>query len=356
MSHKLVTILMPVHNGENFVPEAVESILRQSFGNFEFVIINDGSTDATYSKLKQYSDHRIVLVDQAHEGLIATLNRGLEIAQGDYVAIMHADDVAHPKRIKKQVAFLEAYPDVGILGCAYEVIGPSGRRMYRVDMPEDDLNVRWDCMLSSPFGHPTVMMRQEMLKKYLLRYEAKFDIVEDYYLWSKVLRVARGANLRTPLLRYRVHPKSRTGKFRIEQLAQQDQIALICIRQFLPGFEINTDQVSALRGLFVGGGEFIPDLANRRIILGQLYLDLLEAYLSAITIGRSGEILRRKVILRVACLVLPAPTLPGRDGIIQRLMDMEPALPVLVRWNAIKQRINLSDRLYQWSSALQYGS
>jgi glycosyltransferase involved in cell wall biosynthesis len=356
MTRPLVTVLMPVHNGEAFVSEAVESILRQSIGDIEFLIIDDGSTDATYLILKQYTDFRIVLVDQGHQGLIATLNHGLKLAQGDFVAIMHADDVAHPKRIQKQVAFLGTHPDVGIVGSAYEVINSSGQRLYCVYMPEDDLAVRWVCMLSSPFGHPTVMMRRELLQNSALKYETKFDIVEDYDLWSRLLGVTEGANLRSPLLRYRTHPESRTGQFRIAQLAQQDQIALSCIHQFLPGFSIDVNQVSGLRGLFVGGGEFIPDLANRKIALGHLYLDLLEAYLSERDKDRSCEVLRRKVVLDVANLILTPPFLEGRESILKRLSIIETALPLLIMWNSVKKNINLIDRLNRWTSRYQYGS
>lgn len=356
MSSPAVTILIPVYNCAGYVSEAVESILGQTFDDYELLIINDGSTDNTSSIIEQYVDQRIMLVDRPHEGLISALNKGLELARGDYIAIMHADDASHPKRIQKQIHFLKRHPEIGILGTAYDTVNLAGRRLYRVSMPKNDLQVRWFCLLGSPFGHPTVVMRSSVLQANELKYEETFDIVEDYFLWSKVLSHTKGANLSTPLLRYRLHPESRTGQLRLKQLEQHDQVALLCIQQFLPGFEINKEQVSRLRGAFIGGGEYIPDLSYLIVHLCHVYLDMLDAYLYAGQAGGSGAVIRQEVVIRVANKILPATGMPGRKDLLSRLLAMEPALPLLLSWDFLIHRIDKFNRFSKWSNTLQYGN
>ena len=326
-SSPCVSVVMPVFNGERYLKEAVEGILNQTFGDFEFIIINDGSTDNTRGILESYADARIKLVEQEHQGLIASLNRGLAIAGGEYVARMDSDDIAAPERLEKQVAFLRTHPKIGILGTACRIIDDNGRDLGVRRWPISDLEIRWTGLFSSPFGHPTVILRRDILTKHGLEYDDVFHMVEDYDLWIRALNHTRGANLNEPLLKYRVHGDRVTSKFRDQQLRSHDAVALRALREQLPEFVITPEQVSQFRGLFVGGSEFMPGLDVRRVTLAELYLDMLRAFMSH-RHGEPGlERLQRREALRIARLVFRWPLRPGWMRVIRRLIKLEPGLP-----------------------------
>lgn len=319
---------MPVYNCERFLREAVESILSQTFCDFEFIIVNDGSTDSTSAILKNYTDMRVTLVDRKHQGLVASLNQGLALAWGEYVAIMHGDDVALPTRLERQVGFLCQHLEVGILGTACRLIHVDGWDIGLQSWPVSDLDIRWTSLLASPFGHPTVMMRRRVVVESGLNYSESFG-AEDYDLWTRLLNYTRGANLREPLLKYRVHSESRTGKHRQIQLEEHDAIALRTIREQLPEFAISAEQVSQLRALFVGGREFTPVSDLQRVAMANLYLDMFENFISRHR-GEPGlKALQRQETLRVARLVLRPPLQPGWMRIVGRLLTMAPSLPLL---------------------------
>jgi hypothetical protein len=337
-----VSVVMPVFNGERYLEEAVRSILDQTFSDFEFIIIDDGSTDRTRAILKSYTDGRIKVVDQRHRGIIASLNQGLAIARGQYVARMDSDDIAMPDRLDKQVAFLRANPEIGILGTACQLIDAHGRVLALRQWPLDDLGIHWASLLSSPFGHPTVMLYREILIKNGLKYTEAFQMVEDYDLWARALNYTRGRNLREPLLQYRVHDDHITSKFREVQLRNHDLVALCAIREQLPDFAITSEQVSQLREMFVGGSEPSRDLQARRAALARTYLDLLNAFVNHHP-GEPGlEALQCEEALKVARLVFRWPLQPGSVRIGRRLMAMYPGLPWSFSghlWSAVYRRL-----------------
>ena len=245
-----VTVLMSVHNEARYLPLAVDSILAQTFGDFEFLIVDDGSTDGSWEYFAGLTDPRVRLLRNPHNlGLSRSLNAGLDAARGRYVARMDGDDVAEPGRLAAQVAFLDAHPDMGIVGSGRTLIDEEGNVVAVAQAAGDDLAVRWKCLLGSPFAHPTVMLRRDVLERHGLRYR---DVkrAEDYDLWPRLLAHARGANLPEPLLQYRLR---RRGELtRADQLANHDRIALSAIRLLVPGFAITPDEVTQLRGRFGG--------------------------------------------------------------------------------------------------------
>lgn len=337
-----VSVVMPVYNGERYLKEAVESVLNQTLSDFEFIIINDGSTDNTCAILKSFTDGRGNLIDQEHQGLIASLNRGLAIARGEYVARMDSDDIALPDRLEKQVAFLRAHPEIGILGTACRLIDEGGLDLGVMRWPIHDLEIRWTSLLSSPFGHPTVMVRRDILMRDGLKYDEAFQRVEDYRLWTRVLSHTRGGNLDEPLLRYRVHPDRVTSKFREEQLRNHDTVALRTIGEQLPELAITPAQVSQLRGLLVGGGESMPGLDARRVTLAEIYLDIFAAFANRHPGELGLERLQRLETLKVARLVLRWPLQRGWMRVVRRLINMEPGLPWSFSgylWHAASHRL-----------------
>ncbi len=201
MTTPKVTVLMPVYNAEHHLREAMDSILSQTYLDFEFLVIDDGSTDASAAILQSYIDLRLRFVQNPHNlGLTATLNLGLEIAQGEYVARMDADDVSLPERLAKQVAFLDTHPNVGIVGAWAEAFGDA---RFRIPHPPDAETIRAKLLFDSALVHPAVLMRRAFLDAHDLRYQP-LGHFEDYELWQRAARLFPLANIPEVLFRYRV--------------------------------------------------------------------------------------------------------------------------------------------------------
>jgi glycosyltransferase involved in cell wall biosynthesis len=198
---------MSVYNGARFLPEAVESILGQSWSDFEFVIVNDGSTDETWSILECYrsQDSRVRLVDQEKLGLTASLNRGCSLSRGEFIARMDADDVAMPRRLERQMHFMATHPGVGVLGGAFELIDATGKRMGVSWLPSEDHEIRRMLLDSTAFLHPSVLMSRSALGRVGGYREVKY--AEDYDLWLRLAEQTKLANLREVIHQYRVHPE-----------------------------------------------------------------------------------------------------------------------------------------------------
>jgi glycosyltransferase involved in cell wall biosynthesis len=200
----VVSVLMPVYNGEKYLAEAIESILNQTFDDFEFIIINDGSTDGTAGILERYrqQDHRIRIYDQSNQGVVTSLNRGLELAQGKYIARMDADDVSLPERFVAQVMFMEEHPEIGICGTWMAHIGKHSGKSWTP--PIDDITMRCQLLFNVPLAHPSVMMRRTLFTDFNLRYPA-YTHAEDYALWAQASLYTKFANIPKILLSYRHH-------------------------------------------------------------------------------------------------------------------------------------------------------
>lgn len=198
-----VSVLMPVYNAEKYLREAIDSILNQTISDYEFLIIDDGSTDSTADIVKSYSDNRIKFIqNEKNEGLIYTLNKGLDLCQGQYIARMDGDDISLPDRFEKQVAYLDHFRGVSILGCAFSYIGTP----HEIHFPRDDERIRIRLLECSPIVHPGVMMRASVLKDLNLRYDSRFKHAEDYQLWTQcAMKGLELGNLDDVLLQYRQH-------------------------------------------------------------------------------------------------------------------------------------------------------
>jgi hypothetical protein len=204
-----VSVVLSVRNGGADLPKAIDSILTQTFANFELIAINNGSTDGTYSYLDGISDPRVRVFHQADAGLAAALNRGIALARGRYIARQDHDDLADPRRIAKQVAFLDTHPDHALVGTRAEIwIGdkPSGRFH---DHPTEDQTLRFNLLFNNPFVHSSVMIRKSALDRvggYTT--DPARQPPEDYELWSRIARHYRVANLAERLTVYREVPSS----------------------------------------------------------------------------------------------------------------------------------------------------
>jgi len=206
-----ITILMPVYNGEKYLKKSIESILNQTFKDFEFLIINDSSTDNSEKIIKSYADPRIIFIqNEKNIGVTKTLNRGLELATGEYIARMDADDISLTKRLNKQIKFLEANPKIGICGTWIKTIG--NIKGYIQKYPTNPNEAKAQMLFYTPLAHPTVMMRKNILKRFNLKYDENLRNGQDYDLWSRALKYTKISNLNKVLLLYRIHEKSESTK------------------------------------------------------------------------------------------------------------------------------------------------
>ena len=220
-----VSVLMSVYNGESYLREAIESILNQNYTDFEFIIIDDASTDATAAILDGFDDLRIVRSrNEENIGLTRSLNKGLATAQGDYIARMDADDISLPERLGKQVDFLEAHPEVGVLGSAVHVINNNGDLSHIWRLPAEHAVIRWRLCFNDPIAHPTAMMRREALER-VGGYDADFVSAQDYDLWRRLSHVTQLSNLQEVLLLLRRHEACVTHAHRPKQLENSIRIS-----------------------------------------------------------------------------------------------------------------------------------
>ena len=290
-----MTVLTSVHNDLRYLPQAVDSILRQSFEDFEFLILDDASTDGARDYLAALTDPRVRLVrNECNLGLTRSLNRGLDLARGTYIARMDADDVAMPERLARQVQFLEAHPDVGIVGSSRVLIDEAGETIAHAPAAETDARIRWKCLLGNPFAHPAVMIRRDVLERHALRYDERYRTAQDYELWTRLLAVTKGHNLREPLIQYRLRAGiSRTS--RPEQLRNHDRIAHAAIHRLVPGYRIAPEDVTQLRGRYGGFSVREPGMDPDEPRWVGRYLELLDAFIAVYDDAHGADGLREEV-------------------------------------------------------------
>lgn len=238
-----ISVLMPVHNGELYLAEAIESIRSQIFDDFELVIVDDGSTDSTQDIIKKYKDvdHRIMSVRIDKAGIVEALNIGLRAARGKYIARMDADDISARNRLSTQIDFLEKNRDIVVCGSYIEKFGAE-RGVVRV--PITDQACRMRLLTGNCFAHSAVTFRSDILKEHSLRYLSDFEYAEDYKLWSELSKLGGLANISEPLLKYRVHDSQISSVKRSQQRAIHSAIAAENISRY--GMAINCDEVKQL--------------------------------------------------------------------------------------------------------------
>ena len=213
----LVTVLMPVYNAEKYLAEAIESILNQTYKSFDFLIINDGSTDSSLKIIQDYAekDNRIKIISRENKGLIATLNEGLDTIDTKYIARMDADDISLPKRLEKQVKFMEKNDDIVVCGTGIITFNQDGTIRKHI-MPSDEIEIKVSLLSHCVLMHPTVILRKDVLDKERFRYNSKHRNIEDYGLWQLISNKYKLGNLTDILLKYRIVETS------ITQVAEKD--------------------------------------------------------------------------------------------------------------------------------------
>jgi glycosyltransferase involved in cell wall biosynthesis len=234
---------MPAYNAEEYIAEAIESILLQTYPFFEFIIINDGSTDKTKKIIKSFSDKRIRYIEnKKNQGLSTSLNTGLKEAKGMYIARMDADDISEKDRLQKQVAFLKSHPNYGVVGSMYIVLDQR-RKIYEIggmDFRFDD-EMKLSLLSNNVFVHGETMFRKKIIDDYSFSYNKDYNPCEDYELWVRMSRVTKFAILEDILYLYMINTNSMSGtrwtemKDMIKKIAKEKQE-----KDGLPKFSIQT--------------------------------------------------------------------------------------------------------------------
>jgi glycosyltransferase involved in cell wall biosynthesis len=224
----LISVILPAYNSEDYIVEALESIINQTYDNLEIIVINDGSTDRTVEKIKSLNDDRINLItNEVNLGLIKTLNKGILLSSGKYIARMDADDIAMSSRLEKQAAFLEKNPDYGLCASWYETFG-GYKKLGKNKVEDVDIKIR--LLHQCHICHPTVILRRSVIEQFNIQYSNNFPHSEDYALWVEMTDKTKFHTYPEILLKYRDH-ESNISK--TESLTQEELSIKVKNRIFL---------------------------------------------------------------------------------------------------------------------------
>lgn len=228
MTEPLVSVIMPVYNREDYLAEAIVSILNQTMTDFEFLIIDDASIDASREIAASFDDSRVrLLQNDTNLGITHSLNKGLQHARGKYIARMDSDDISMPERLAKQVDFLEQTQEIGLCGSWLQTIGAS-QQIWKY--PTENEVLKSLLLFQTCLAHPTVMFRRKLFERYQLQYDPFYLHAEDYEMWTRCCRYFPIANIGETLLYYRLHPVRIGQQYAQEQqktanLIQKNQLA-----------------------------------------------------------------------------------------------------------------------------------
>ncbi len=219
MGTPLVSIVMPVYNASLYIRDAVDSVFLQSFPDFEFIIVDDGSTDESVSIIKTYNDHRIRLILNEHD-FIGSLNTGIKESKGKYIARMDSDDIMLSNRLQVQIDFMDQNPEIAICGSYAESFGSGNGIMQLHTRHNDIISVM---LLHNSMIHPSVMMRREIFINH--EYKRDYPCAEDYKLWTDlVMQGLRFANIPEILLKYRISENQVTSTRWLEMMSSTRKI------------------------------------------------------------------------------------------------------------------------------------
>ena len=208
-----VSVIMSLYNSSAYLREAMDSILSQTFIDFEFIIIDDGSSDNSLEIVRSYTDKRIViLVNEKNLGSDLSLNKGFDIARGTYIARMDPDDVSMPTRLEEQVKYMDAHHDVIACGTWTESFGGNRPRIVHKRWTSDN-DIKASMLFNTPFTHPSIMLRRETIEIHHLRYDPTYEHFADYALWVELAQYGAFANIPEVLFHYRLHEKSTSSVY-----------------------------------------------------------------------------------------------------------------------------------------------
>ena len=233
-----ISVIMSVYNGEKYLKEAIESVLNQTFTDFEFIIVNDGSTDDSLKIIKSYADKRVRLIDnETNIGLTRSLNKAIEQARGEFVARQDADDVSLPGRFEEQIRYFERYPETALLGTGIYIIDEGGKVSGKKAAQE---NPGESLFKSNRFNHGSTMFRSAVVRK-LGGYNELLRYCQDYELWLRMAKSHEVRNLKQALYKLRSHDEN-------IQFRKRDEAALYhLLAQRLAGDDLDAEALKAVK-------------------------------------------------------------------------------------------------------------
>lgn len=248
VDNPLVTVLLPVYNGEEFLKEALDSILGQTYRNLEILAINDGSTDESLDLLNSIDDPRMrVVTNEQNLGLIGTLNKGIPLASGKYIVRADADDICLPERIEKQVQFMESNPNVGLSGTGFGTFGPGIELTENGFFHADDSEIRFRHLYQIHLMHGTSIWRTSVFMETGILFDPDFAHAEDYDLFDRISEHTKLSNIPDVLYHIRLHSESVSQKFDSVQEANSVRIKKRGFKRL--GLEVNEAQLELFRDL-----------------------------------------------------------------------------------------------------------
>ena len=227
-----ISCIMPVHNGERYVEAAIQSILKQTFTDFELIVIENGSTDNTKEILKRVGkkDNRIQRIYRQQKGFTGALNHGLRLAKGRYISRMDADDLMRPDCFRQQIEYMEQHPEVGLLGV--QVYEYQSFPLLKKGIP-GKVNCKYGLLFYTVIPHPGAMIRKSVLDTHRFAYSLGYSVCEDFKLWTEIAAVSEVDLLPKPLLFYRSHPQQWSNCSYKEMIASHKKIMAIQFSQVL---------------------------------------------------------------------------------------------------------------------------
>lgn len=273
-SAPLISVLLPVYNGSQYLKKSIESILGQTYANFELIIINDGSSDDSEQIIQSYHDPRIRCFLQENQGLAATLNRGIGLAAGEIIARQDQDDVSLPLRFERQAEFLEAHPRCGMVGTWAEIWVDNERTDRSHRHPVENAMIKLELLFTNPFVHTSVMMRKECLHEvggYAV--DPSRQPPEDYELWSRIARKHETANIPECLVIYREVVGSMS---RSPEASYWEHVVNICHENLLAilGYGYDREITIGAARLYHGVNDYVGRLRAKELVI--LIRDLAE--------------------------------------------------------------------------------
>ena len=237
-----ISVILPVYNAQSYLRESIESILTQSYEDFELIMINDGSTDSSLSIMESYKDQRIRIINQSNAGLPISLNRAIAVAQGQYLARQDADDISLPERFAKQVAYLDNHPQCALLGTWAQILVENTLTDRSLSHPYLNGDIQLKILFFNCFVHSSVMLRKSALEITGLYPEEKEKFPpEDYDLWLRIAKHWEVGNLPEVLLQYRELPNS-ISRSKLNMMQERARLmSLLAIKAILPKSEKNED-------------------------------------------------------------------------------------------------------------------
>lgn len=220
-----VSVIMPVYNAGPFVGQALKSILGQTFGNFELIIVDDGSSDRSGEIIRSFDDERIVRIENGRNlGLTVSLNAALKKSRGEFIARQDADDLSLPERLAKQIAYLDSHPTVGLVGCAFSVINEAGRPLTDIRTVVEPGEISALLLQRNPIAHGTAVFRRACLEQTGF-YRQEFRYAQDYDLWLRIAEVAEIANVPDQLYQWRIT----RGSITLRKKRLQDRFSRLAV-------------------------------------------------------------------------------------------------------------------------------